>query len=126
MMVSHLADRVEPANLRSLLPFLQGTCFVLIETARFAASSLLIVLGLPLALFLFVAGWDLAGLFTQLANLSDRYLEAGALRRSLFSQDLKGCFLVLTGAITLLRMPRFLRRLAADLDNHPAREANRD
>ena len=30
MMVSHLADRVEPANLRSLLPFLQGTCFVLI------------------------------------------------------------------------------------------------
>ena len=126
MMVSHLADRTPPANFRSLLPFLQGTCFVLIETARFAASSLLIVLGLPLALFLFVAGWDLAGLFTQLANLSERYLEAGALRRSLFNQDLKGCFLMLTGAVTLFRMPRFLKRLAADLDNHPAREANRD
>ena len=43
MMVSHLADRTPPANLRSLLPFLQGSCFVLIETARFAATSLLIV-----------------------------------------------------------------------------------
>ena len=32
MMVSHLADRTPPANLRSLLPFLQGSCFVLIET----------------------------------------------------------------------------------------------
>ena len=126
MMVSHLVDRTPPANLRSLLPFLQGTCFVLIETARFAATSLLIVLGLPLALFLFVAGWDLGGLFTQLANLSDRYLEADGLRRSLFSQDLKGCFLALAGAVTLFRMPRFLRRLAADLDNHPAREAKRD
>ena len=126
MMVSHLADRIPSASLRSLLPFLQGTCFVLIEIARFAATSLLIVLGLPLALFLFVAGWDLGGLFTQLANLSDRYLEADGLRRSLFSQDLKGCFLVLAGAVTLLRMPRFLKRLAADLDNHPAREANRD
>ena len=121
MMVSHLVDRTPPANLRSLLPFLQGSCFVLIETARFAATSLLIVLGLPLALFLFVAGWDLGGLFTQLANLSDRYLEADGLRRSLFSQDLKGCFLALAGAVTLFRMPRFLRRLAADLDNHPAR-----
>jgi hypothetical protein len=79
-----------------------------------------------LALFLFVAGWDLGGLYTQFANLSDRSLEADALRRSLFSQDLKGCFLVLTGAVTLFRMPRFLKRLAADLDNHPAREANRD
>ena len=74
MMVSHLADRTPPANIRSLLPFLQGSCFILIETARFAATSLLIVLGLPLALFLFVAGWDLGGLFTQLANLSDLYV----------------------------------------------------
>src|SRR3546814_17377773 len=105
MMISHLADRTPPANLRSLLPFLQGSCFVLIETARFAATSLLIVLGMPLALFLFVAGWDLGGLFTQLANLSDRYLEAAALRRSLFSQAHKGCLLVLPGAGPLFCQP---------------------
>src|SRR3546814_17820455 len=76
---------------------------------------------MPLALFLFVAGWDLGGLFTQLANLSDRYLEAGALRRSLFSQDLKGCFPVLAGAVTLFLMPRFLKLPPADLDNPPPR-----
>src|SRR3546814_4688003 len=63
------------------------------------------------------------GLFTQLANLSDRYLEADGLRRSLFSQDLKGCFLIVAGAVTLFRMPRFLKRLAADLENHPARRS---
>src|SRR3546814_14729041 len=42
-----------------LIPFLQGTCLVLIEASRFAASSLLIVLGLPLFAFLFLAGWDM-------------------------------------------------------------------
>lgn len=125
MMVSHLTDRTPPANLKAFLPFLQGTCFVLIETARFAATSLCIALGLPLALFLFVAGWDLHALFTQLGNLSDRYLEAGALRRGLFSQDLMICFLVTTGTVTLFRMPRFLQRLAADLETHPDKEPDR-
>src|SRR3546814_7127510 len=108
------------------MKFLKGSCDVLNETARYAANSLLIVLGMQVELVLFVAGWDLGGRFNQLANLSDRYLEAGALRRSLFSQDLKGCFLVLAGAVTLFRMPRFLKRLGADLDNHPPREASRD
>src|SRR3546814_3003582 len=51
-----------------LIPFLQGTCLVLIEASRFAASSLLIVLGLPLFAFLFLAGWDMGPLFAQLAN----------------------------------------------------------
>ncbi len=60
MMVSHLVDRTPPANLRSLLPFLQGSCFVLIETARVAATSLLILRGLPPALFRFVAGLSLS------------------------------------------------------------------
>jgi hypothetical protein len=124
MMSSHLTDRVEPANLKAFLPFLQGTCFVLIETTRFAATSLCIALGLPLALFLFVAGWDLTGLFTQLGNLSDRYLEADGLRRTLFSQDLKICFLVTTSTVTLFRMPRFLQRLASDLETHPDKEAS--
>ncbi len=125
MMSSHLTDRAEPANLKAFLPFLQGTCFILIETARFAATSLLIALGLPLALFLFVAGWDLHGLFTQLGNLSNRYLEADGLRRSLFSQDLKICFLITCGAVTLFRMPHFLQRLAADFETHPDKEPSR-
>ncbi|MXO91050.1 hypothetical protein [Pontixanthobacter aquaemixtae] len=126
MMVSHLTDRVEPPNARALLPIMQGTCFVLIETTRFAATSLCIALGLPLALFLFVAGWDLHTLFAQLGNLSDRYLEADALRRSLFSSDLQICFLITGGAVTLFRMPRFLQRLIDDLEIKSEKERRHD
>ena len=126
MMVSHLTDRTEPADLKAFLPFVQGTCFILIETTRFAATSLLIALGLPLALFLFVAGWDLHALLTQLHNLSDRYLEADGLRRSLFSADLKICFLVTAGSVTLFRIPRFLQRFADDFETHPQKEPRRD
>lgn len=126
MMVSHLADRAPPANLKAFLPVVQGTCFILIETTRFAATSLLIALGLPLALFLFVAGWDLHGLFTQLGNLSDRYLQADGLRRSLFSEDLTICFLVTAGSVTLFRIPRFLQRLADDFETKPQKEPRRD
>ena len=116
MMVSHLADRTPPANLRSLLPFLQGSCFVLIETARFAATSLLIVLGLPLFVFLFLAGWDLALLFAQLGNLADHYASAEPHARIAFSRDLQVAFLVLAGGFTLLRLPSFIRRLCTKFE----------
>lgn len=98
-----------------LLPFLQGTCFVLIEASRFAVSSLLIVLGLPLFAFLFLAGWDLGLLFTQLANLADHYREASAIRRIAFSQDLQGVFLATSLGVLLARAPRFLKRLETAL-----------
>ena len=50
----------KPIDARAMV---QGTCLVLIEAAGFAASTLLIVLGLPLFVFLFLAGWDLTLLF---------------------------------------------------------------
>jgi hypothetical protein len=68
----------------------------------------------------------LHALFTQLANLSDRYLEADALRRSLFSSDLQIGFLVAGGAVTLFRMPRFLQGLIDELETHPDKEPRRD
>ncbi len=98
-----------------LLLFLQGTCFVLIEAARFAVSSLLIVLGVPLFLFLLVAGWDLALLFVQLENLAAHYRDADAIRRLGFSQDLQGTFLVILVSVVLLRAPGFIKRLEAGL-----------
>ena len=98
-----------------LIPFLQGTCFILIEASRFAASSLLIVLGLPLFAFLFLAGWDMGLLFAQLGNLADHYREADAIRRIAFSQDLQGAFIAAVLGVVLVRIPRFLRRLEAAL-----------
>ncbi|WP_298166632.1 hypothetical protein [Novosphingobium sp.] len=98
-----------------LIPILQGTCFVLIEAMRFAASSLLIVLGLPLFAFLVLIGWDLELLFAQLGNLADHYREADALRRYAFSQDLQGVFVASALGVVVARAPRFLRRLAGGL-----------
>lgn len=107
-----------------LLPFLQGTCFVLIEAARFAVSSLLIVLGVPLFVFLALAGWDLSLLFAQLQNLAEHYRDADALRRLGFSQDLQGAFLILTLGVLLLRGPRFLQRLELALAPTNSKEAD--
>ena len=98
-----------------LIPFLQGTCLVLIEASRFAASSLLIVLGLPLFAFLVLAGWDIGLLFAQLANLADHYREADAIRRIAFSQDLQGAFIAAVLGVMLVRIPRFLKRLETAL-----------
>ena len=89
----------------------QGTCLVLIEAAGFAANVLLVVLGLPLCVFLFLAGWDLGLLFAQLGNLVDHYASAEPLARRTFSQDLKVAFLLAAGGYTLVRLPAFLRRL---------------
>jgi hypothetical protein len=121
-MTARLTNAAGRADRQRLLPRLQGFCFVLIEAAGFAVTSILIVLGLPLALFLFVAGWDLSGLFAQLGNLAERYLAADALRRSLFSQDLMTSFAIALGAVTLLRMPRFLKRLMSQIDHQQAGE----
>jgi hypothetical protein len=108
----HIGVRSPPMR---LLPFLQGTCFVLIEASRFTVSSLLIVLGLPLFAFLFLAGWDMALLFAQLGNLADHYREASAIRRIAFSQDLQGVFVATSLAVLLVRAPRFLKRLDTTL-----------
>lgn len=126
MIIYNFLNWVNSLNFKTLLSFLQRACFILIETMRFAMTSLLIVLGLPLALFLFVAGWDLHALFTHLGNLSDRYLEADGLRRSLFSEDLKICFFVTAFTVTLFRMPRFVQRLADDFETNLQKEPSCD
>tara|TARA_R110000765_G_scaffold48064_1_gene98565 strand:- start:77 stop:331 length:255 start_codon:yes stop_codon:yes gene_type:complete len=65
------------------------------------------VLGLPLFAFLFLVGWDLGLLFTQLGNLAAHYHSAEPGQRLLFSADLKITFILLSGGLLLLRMPRF-------------------
>ncbi len=125
-MTARIINQRGQADHRRRLRRLQAFCFVLIETAGFAVTSILIVFGLPLALFLFVAGWDLTGLFAQLGNLAERYLAADGMRRSLFSQDLMTSFAIALGAVTLLRMPRFLKRLMNEIDRQHAGESQND
>ena len=116
MHVETMLDRIEhgtfPKPRIAILPMVQGTCLVLIEAAGFAASTLLTVLGLPLFVFLFLAGWDLGLLFAQLGNLADHYASAEGPARIAFSRDLQLAFLVVAGGLTLLRLPAFIRRLS--------------
>ena len=90
-----------------------ATTFV---AARYAVTSFLIVLGTPLFVFLFVAGWDLELLLGAMANLADHYAAASPLRRLAFSQDLMAIFVVAVGVVGLARLPRFVREVAAMLD----------
>ena len=98
------------------LALFQGSCFVLIECVIFAASTLLLVLGLPLFVFLLLAGWDLTTLFAQLGNLADHYRTAEPLAQRLFASDLQIAFLIIAGTLALFRMPGFLRRLERRLN----------
>ncbi len=120
MHVETMLDRIEHGSLPkpkvAIREMVQGTCLVLIEAAGFAASTLLTVLGLPLFVFLFLAGWDLGLLFSQLGNLADHYASAEPLARLAFSRDLQLAFLVLAGGFTLLRLPVFIRRLCTKFE----------
>lgn len=89
---------------------------IMFVAARYAVTSFLIVLGAPLFLFLFFAGWDLELLFGATANLADHYAAAGPLRRLAFSQDLMAIFVFAVGVVGLARLPRFMREFAAMLD----------
>ncbi|WP_279351529.1 hypothetical protein [Erythrobacter litoralis] len=97
----------------------QGTCLVLIEAAGFAVSTLLLVLGLPLFVFLLLAGWNLEALFAQLGNLAEHYRTAEPIARRFFAQDLQIGFLIASGGLALLRLPAFLRRLDRRLNEGP-------
>lgn len=114
------SDKRPPVDLKALL---QGTCLVLIEAAGFAASSLLLVLGAPLFVFLFLAGWDLSLLFAQLGNLADHYRDAEPLQRLAFDRDLKAGFLIAAGGLVLFRLPGFVRRLNRKLAHEGDRNA---
>ena len=117
--IETMLDRIEHGRLPkpaiAIRPLIEGTCLVMIEAAGFAAGIVLVVLGLPLFVFLALAGWDLGLLFAQLGNLADHYASAEPLARRLFARDLQIVFVVLVGAVTLWRLPTFLRRLATRL-----------
>ncbi|MEW4468462.1 hypothetical protein AB1K62_11585 [Parasphingorhabdus sp. JC815] len=99
--------RKEPAATIDIKSIAQGSCIVFLETARLAISTMFMVLGLPLFVFLFLVGWDLGLFFTQLGNLAAHYLSAEPGQRLLFSADLKITFILLSSGLLLVRMPRF-------------------
>ncbi|MEO6716422.1 MAG: hypothetical protein ABIM50_04135 [Novosphingobium sp.] len=89
---------------------------IILLGTRFTLTSLLIVLGAPLFAFLAIAGWDLALLFTMLANLSGHYLAAAPLRQLAFSSGTQALFIAAVVLVSLIRLPRFASELFVSLD----------
>lgn len=83
---------------------------------RYAVTTFVLVLGLPLFVFLLVAGWDMGLLLASLEALAARYEAAGPLQRLAFASDTRALFFVAVGVVALARLPRFVRELADTLD----------
>lgn len=101
--------------------YMEQSCEIFLLASGFAFSTVMITLGIPLFFFLAISGWDLAGLFANLDNLSSRYLEADASRRLTFSSDLKWVFYTATALIAAIRFPAFFKRIVM---NFPAGASN--
>ena len=95
---------------------MQDGCMIFLVGLRFALSTVLLVLGLPLFVFLLLAGWDLHILFAQLGNLAHHYLAASPAARIAFSNDLKIVLAALAGLVACLRLPGLVREIARSLD----------
>lgn len=94
---------------------LADTCYLAIKGSAFAASTLAITLGLPLAFFLALSGWHLDVLFTQIDNLASRYLAADPARRAAFADLVDVAFPGMLALIAIWRLPRFVSEVGQGL-----------
>ena len=96
--------------------FLSDSCYIMIRSSGFAVTTFLMTLGLPLFLFLAVAGWNMDLLFLQLDNIANRYLGADSVRQLAFSGELQRGFFLFVLLIAIWRTPRFVADLMRTLD----------
>ena len=89
---------------------------IMLLGTRYAVATFVLVLGLPLFVFLLVAGWDIGLLLASLEALAAHYEAAGPLQRLAFSGDTRALFFVAAGVVALARLPRLVRELADTLD----------
>jgi hypothetical protein len=91
-------------------------CFVGLTLAAWAGQTVLVALGVVLAVFLLATGCDGEVLFGQLENLSRHYLSAPAEARTAFDAGAFGVFLGLLTLLALVRLPALAARLRSELD----------
>ena len=91
------------------------SAIVLLGT-RYAVTTFVLALGLPLFAFFLVAGWDMSLLLSGLGSLAAHYEAASPLQRLGFSSDTRVLFFAAAGVLALARLPRFVRDLADTLD----------
>ena len=92
---------------------LADTCFVTVVLALWASATLLLSLGIVLAIALAASGIDGEILFSHLENLSAHYFAADAEARAVFARDAAGLFAGILTLCTILRLPQLIARLRA-------------
>ena len=91
------------------------SAIVLLGT-RYAVTTFVLALGLPLFAFFLVAGWDMSLLLASLGGLAAHYEAASPLERLGFSHDTRALFFAAAGVVALARLPRLVCELADTLD----------
>lgn len=102
--------------------FAADGCYVGLTLAAWAGQTVLIALGLILALVLLATGCNGAILFSQLENLSSHYLSAPVEARTAFDAGASGVFVGLLTLLTLVRLPPLVERLRAELRRDPSHD----
>jgi hypothetical protein len=94
---------------------LAATCFVTLVIVLWTGATLLVSLGIVLAIALAASGASGEILFSHLENLSVHYLAADAHARAVFERDAAGLFAGIVILCVLLRLPQLVSRLKAGL-----------
>ena len=115
-----VADAPLPKSMPHIRRVFADFCYLMLSTMGFIASSILMVLGLPLFIFFALSGWDIGLLAINLGNFADHFLTADADARKAFADDAKWAFIAVVAILHLTRMPGWFARLWDGLDRAKA------
>lgn len=102
----------ELSRLRRLLA---NSCFIALMLALWSGATVLVSLGIVLAIALAASGGDGEVLFSHLENLSVHYLAADTEARAVFERDAAGLFAGIATLVVLVRVPQLIARIRTGL-----------
>jgi hypothetical protein len=117
-------SELRPVNICKIWQMFADFCYLMISTTGFIASSILMVLGLPLFIFFALSGWDIGLLATNVGDFVDHFRSADADTRHVFADAAKWAFIWVVAIFHLIRMPSWFARLWARLDRNQAADGS--
>jgi len=94
-----------------LKAFTGKASYLCVELSAWFTFNLFCALGLFVIFFAALGGFELEGFFAHLANIANRFADAGEARRSSFGMQLVFSVLATVSMISLLRVSSFLNIL---------------
>lgn len=92
-------------------------CYIVIAAGSYLLSCWMMALGLPLMLLLVLTGGNLDMVFVFIGELFGHFAATPQGLRVPFARDAAYCLIGLATAVAAVRLPRFLDRVTATLDN---------